>query len=128
VLAVYAFLVASLIMLGVRLGDREWMSAGFALACATGNAYAIFVLIGWRESLADLQLWLHTPAGPRSEQRLAQESHRQLLPKPQIDHPLNPNVVLLSARRELRNVLKRDERRHRTDAGEVAMPFDEHPG
>jgi cellulose synthase/poly-beta-1,6-N-acetylglucosamine synthase-like glycosyltransferase len=67
VLAVYAFLAASLLMLGIRLSDGEWISGGFALACAAGNAYALFVLIGWRESLADLQLWLRPPPRPRLE-------------------------------------------------------------
>lgn len=67
VLAVYAFLVASLLMLGIRLSDGEWISGGFALTCAAGNAYALFVLIGWRESLADLQLWLRRPVTPSLE-------------------------------------------------------------
>ena len=67
VLAVYAFLVTSLLMLGIRLGNGEWISGGFALTCAAGNAYALFVLIGWRESLADLQLWLRPPVRPSLE-------------------------------------------------------------
>jgi len=67
VLAVYAFLITSLLMLGIRLGDGEWISGLFALTCAAGNTYALIVLIGWRESLADLQLWIRPPERPSLE-------------------------------------------------------------
>jgi cellulose synthase (UDP-forming) len=62
VLATYAFVLASLIMLGIRVSDGAWFSAGFALACAAGNAYALVRFIGWRESFIDLRLRRSTEA------------------------------------------------------------------
>jgi len=128
VLAEYGLLAAALVMVGINVFDRHWLSAGFAFTYAVTAGYAIDRFIGRRASVEDLRLWLRRPATPQSDRRVVEGSPRELWAKPTVYRPLPQDVVQVPDRRSLHAVAKRDERRRRDAGVELAVPVNRAEG
>src|SRR5207247_5718469 len=102
VLAEYGLLVSALVMVGINVYDRHWLSAGFALTYAVACTYAIFGFIGWRDGMEDLRLWLRRPAMPKPARQVADGSPRTLPLSAHAYPPVSQQVIQLSGRRSVR--------------------------